>query len=140
MRSRDEIHAELAPIRHDMIRISEHLNDEHGIRPDARETTAPQTIVESGRSAGWAKRYGGGLSLPADRDEQIRVIMAEQEVCSLSGCPGLDALQRAYENARTKRDALRDELPDIVKPGAVQTVQPKGLDATALIGVMSRHG
>ena len=136
-RSRDEILLELNPVRQDMMGIAAHMADEHGVRAENRDITDPEAIVVAGVAAAYAKRF----AVEDGEDAQTMIESFQHRTCDLGeDCPGVDALQTAYDAAQRRRDILRAELPDDVTPGPRQAVQPRGLDARAMFGVLERHG
>lgn len=157
-RTRDEVLADLQPIRQDMQRISEHLSNAHGVRPEPIVTASgargPGEITDPAEMdevtlVRWARVYMGlGLGdidpendeATLDVDRLRELAEARQSLCDIDGCLGLAKLMEIYAAAREERDELRAELPAPKPGGPAQTVRPASLDVAAMTGLAGRYG
>jgi hypothetical protein len=137
--NRKEADARLAETRFDAISIAEHLNDQHGIRPEARDITDPKEM-SPGTMNGWARRYGVDGYEDMDSDDLRKAIAARQKTCVLGDCPGVKTLQDAYNAHKATIVRVIAAVDEASPDGEPQAIQPRGLDVAALTGAVSRAG
>ncbi len=158
MRTRDEIIAEMAPIRQDIVAINGHLADEHGVTADdGGARTAPEAMTDISLG-GWIRRHapaafaahhdaivaarmGSRGELGSELRAVLEVAAAEaRATCDLDGCPGPAGLIEVRAEFAARRDPLRVELAElgVAQAGNPQTVSPRGLNVETLTGVLER--
>jgi hypothetical protein len=137
-RSREEILPELLPIRRDLIAMAEHLNDQHGIRPENRDITDPRQMPEQSLRF-WARRMGLGSFLEDDEQAVRSWADSRQQSCSTAGCPGVDELMRMWGIARERVEVLTLELPPDDPTAGPQTITPIGLSTDVVTGWQQRY-
>ncbi len=148
-RDRDEVLAEMQPLRKDMISLGEHLMDEHGVSATNPASTDPKTMENDVARVSWMGRFapeegwrlrveeGLDLSVKAARTELYAAITTRQDAsCGLKNCPGVGKLLSLHKERRTKRDALREEMPDADGGGQVLEIRPHGLSVDQMTGML----
>ncbi len=144
--SRSQARVEMQGVRADILALANHLQMVHGVRPEDRDRTNPETL-EPVRLRRWATRYGVDLRTEDDElrtESDLRAACTERQQHppgATESMPTLDELQRAYDSLKQRRAEILAEVDETLGiVGPPQTVAPRGVDVEVLTGIIDRAG
>lgn len=142
--SRAEAQAATRPIRDDILKVANHLQAVHGVRPENRAKTDPANMDLT-----TLRRVAVGLFGMEIRGDDGELLTedalrtnVDQRQQNPPGLPDDDATleqkQAAYDNLKAQRQAILDDLDDDADntaTGPAQTIVPESLSVDVLTGM-----